>query len=308
MARVPSLPAVRRRLGRVALKAAHRLDPSSAPPAVRPWVAPGHFYSPIPSWSELQPRSDALFGAAPDQLPDVDLNPRQQLDCLAEFEPLRADRLYAPGDARTVRYHSDNRMFGAKSANALHFMLRRLAPKRVVEVGSGFSSAVMLDTDQHFFGNSLELTFIEPYPERLFGRMSAEDRGRCEVIQSPLQAAPRAAFEALQAGDVVFVDSSHVLKTGSDLCTFFFEIMPSLRAGVYVHFHDILYPFEYPQTWVEQGRAWNEAYALRALLANSRAYALEFWASYLFRCHRQALQQVPEVDADGSSIWIRKLT
>lgn len=84
MARIPSIPSVRRRLGRAAIKAARRLDPSTAPKN-NTCVAAGHFYSPIPSWPELQPRAGTLFGDAPLELPDVDLNPRQQLTYAIEF-------------------------------------------------------------------------------------------------------------------------------------------------------------------------------------------------------------------------------
>lgn len=233
------------------------------------------------------------------------LFPERQRRFLERFAPLRADRLYRPGDDRAVRYHPDNNMFGAKSANALHFMLRLLEPKRVVEVGSGFSSAVMLDTAEHFDATP-ELTFVEPYPERLRGLLKGDDAERVNIIARPLEHAPRAPFEALRSGDLLFVDSSHVIKTGNDLCALFFEILPALERGVYVHFHDILYPFEYPRRWVEEGRAWNEAYVLRAFLANSASYEVQFWASYLFRTHRDWLEAVPELCADGSSIWIRK--
>jgi predicted O-methyltransferase YrrM len=291
-----------RRAGRVLSKVARRLDPP-APVAKTTWVAPGHFYSPLPKWEELAPRADVLFDQSPPSLLDVDLAPETQRGFLAAFEPYRADRLYRGEDARDVRYHSSNNMFGQKSANALHLMLRVLRPRRIVEVGSGFSSAVMLDTREHFDAD-YDLTFVEPYPDRLRGLLRASDA--CAIVEKPLELAPRAPFEALEDGDILFVDSSHVIKTGNDLCALFFEILPALAAGVYVHFHDVLYPFEYPLRWVEEGRAWNEAYVLRAFLANNAVWSLQFWASYLYRCHRDWIDAVPEVSADGSSIWIRK--
>lgn len=294
------------RLGRRAARAfasvARRLDPPP-PPVKATWVAPGHFYSPIPSWAELAPRADAIFGESPADLPDVDLAPATQKSFLDRFGALLADRLYRPGDDRDVRYHASNNMFGQKSANMLHLMLRVIRPRRIVEVGSGFSSAVMLDTRQHF-GIDATMTFIEPYPDRLKGLLRSGDD--CTIIEKPLELAPRDPFAALEDGDVLFVDSSHVIKTGNDLCALFFEILPALADGVYVHFHDVLYPFEYPKRWVEEGRAWNEAYVLRAFLANNAAWSVQFWASYLYRCRRAWIDAVEEVSADGSSIWIRK--
>lgn len=293
---------LRRRVGRRMASVARRLDPPKVKPKAT-WVPTGHFYSPIPDADELD--EQAFEDLAPKDLPDVNLNPEGQLATLDALGKLEAPHLYGRGDERSVRYETSS-MFGQKSANALSFILRHLRPKRIVEVGSGFSSAVMLDTDDHFLGGTTKMTFVEPYPERLYGLLRDADKSRVTVHETTLQTVDRAPFEALEAGDVLFIDSSHVLKTGSDLVTLFFEILPALASGVYVHFHDVLYPFEYPWRWIEEGRSWNEAYALRLFLANNSAYELWFWASYLYRCHRDAIDRVPEVSADGSSIWIVK--
>lgn len=234
------------------------------------------------------------------------MNASGQLETLHSLEALLDGRIYAPGSEAAPRYHADNNMFGQKSANMLHLMLRHLQPQRIIEVGSGFTTAVMLDTIEHSLGREVALTCIEPYPKRLFGVMRDGDDQVCSVIEAPLQEVPIATFAELQSGDILFVDSSHVLKTGSDLCTLFFEVLPALAVGTHVHFHDLYYPFEYPRAWLEQGRAWNEAYALRLFLSYNSDYTIQFWGSYLHHCHPTEFERVPELFANQSSLWIRK--
>jgi predicted O-methyltransferase YrrM len=289
-----------RKAGRALVR---RMEHQISPPT---WVRAGHYYSPIPDWKELEKDASKLFGPAPGSLAGIDLNASGQLETLHALEALLDARLYAPGSEAGLRYHPDNNMFGQKSANMLHLMLRHLRPQRIIEVGSGFSTAVMLDTIEHSLGGEVALTCIEPYPKRLFGTMQDGDERLCSVIEERLQEVPMATFEELQSGDILFVDSSHVLKTGSDLCRLFFEILPALAVGTHVHFHDIYYPFEYPREWLEQGRSWNEAYALRLFLSDNSQYTIEFWGSYLHHCHRSEFERVPELFADQSSLWIRK--
>ncbi|PON13546.1 hypothetical protein C2W62_33810 [Candidatus Entotheonella serta] len=145
-------------------------------------------------------------------------------------------------------------------------MLRRQHPRRVIEIGSGFSSSVMLDVNDLFLDNSVQFTFIEPYPERLFEQFRDDDQQRHTVIEKPLQDVLLSLFRELSAGDILFIDSSHVVKIGSDVAYILFHILPALQSGVLIHFHDILWPFEYPEDWIFEGRAWNEAYVLRSFL------------------------------------------
>jgi predicted O-methyltransferase YrrM len=288
--------------------AARAGGPNPAAPK-KTWVEPGHFYSPIPSFDELRPRLDRIFGSSPPALRDVDVNSTGQLEVLEALVPLHDRSLYLDPNAFAsdrLRYRPDNSMFGRGSAIGLELMLRHLNPKRVVEVGSGYSSAVMLDTADDLGRPSFELTFIEPYPDRLYGLLKPGDRQRVDIRVSKLEDVPESVFEALQPGDVLFVDSSHVMKTGSDVHRLLFDLLPALANGVVIHFHDVLYPFEYPKRWVEEGRAWNEAYALRAFLAYNRSFEIYFWASYLYQHEAEAFRRLPGAFADGSSLWIRK--
>jgi hypothetical protein len=113
---------------------------------------------------------------------------------------------------------------------------------------------------------------------------------------------------ALRSGDVLFVDSSHVAKIGSDVNSLFFDVLPNLAPGVVVHVHDIHYPFEYPKDWVFEGRAWNEAYLLRAFLTMNTDYEILLFNSYLSCFHiDEVAQLMPGWRINpGGSIWLRR--
>ena len=130
-------------------------------------------------------------------------------------------------------------------------------------MGSGFTSALALDVRDRFLPD-LELTFIEPYPDRLYGLLGQKDRGLCEIIPAPVQDVPLEKFDQLSAGDILFVDTSHVAKTGSETNWVILNVLPRLAQGVIVHIHDIFWPFEYPRHWIEDARSWSEIYLVRA--------------------------------------------
>ena len=139
----------------------------------------------------------------------------------------------------------------------------------MIEVGSGYSTLLMADVNTRFLGGSANIRCIEPYPLPFLDPLP---QGVAELIVSPVQDVPLKTFDRLEAGDVLFIDSSHVSKTGSDVNHLVFEVVPRLARGVHVHFHDVFLPFDYPRDWVlKLGLYWNEQYPLRALLRLSRA-------------------------------------
>ena len=111
-------------------------------------------------------------------------------------------------------------------------MLRHAQPQRVVEVGTGWSTCAMLDVDDLFLDGNLAITSIDPDPSRLRARMRPGDEQRVRILEQPVQAVALETFEALAAHDVLFVDSTHVLKTGSDVNHLLFEVLPRLAPGV----------------------------------------------------------------------------
>src|SRR5205807_5149072 len=159
-----------------------------------------------------------------------------------------------------------------------------------------------------FFDNSIACTFIDPYPQLLQDLLKDSDRQRVAVLGQKVQDADIEVFRKLEASDVLFVDSSHVSKTGSDVNYILFKILPLLQPGVRVHFHDIVYPFEYPQDWVYEGRSWNEAYLLRAFMQYNRAFEIEFFNSFLIEKHPDIFESALPLclKRPGSNFWLKK--
>lgn len=272
------------------------------------WRPPGHFYSPVTSRTEVDRDSTRIWARpVPAELPGIDLRLDAQVDTLQSLARFHAELPpYGPEPIDGFRFRTENRMYGLADAGLLYAFLRDRAPRRVIEVGSGFSSAVILDTDEHFLDEPPVITFIEPHPERLHAILRPGDRDRADIIESRVQDVDVACFRDLGAADILVVDSSHVAKTGSDVNFLFFDVLPLLAPGVLVHVHDIAFPFEYPRPWVEEGRSWNEAYLLRAFLSFNERFRIELWNSCL-RAHRpDAYESCPNF-CGGSQIWLSVL-
>jgi predicted O-methyltransferase YrrM len=187
-------------------------------------------------------------------------------------------------------------------------MLRQFKPKRIVEIGSGYSSALMMDVNEHFLNHKMSLTFVEPYPKLLKSLMKPDDKKRYKIIGQNLSEVRSSVFKKLEAGDILFVDSTHVSKVGSDVNQIFFDILPLLKKGVIIHVHDIFYPFEYPLQWIEETRAWTEGYVVRAFLHNNKEYEIILFNHFLNVHHKKELKKLlPNTSKNaGSGIWLRK--
>jgi methyltransferase family protein len=187
-------------------------------------------------------------------------------------------------------------------------MMRRIQPRRIVEVGCGFSSAAILDLNDALFEGRLELTFVDPDLAQLRRLLLPRDAGRPNLMERRVQDAPDSTFESLEAGDILFIDTSHVSKVGSDVNHLFFKVLPALKPGVYVHIHDVTGDLEYPRQWFDEGRAWNEVYLLRAFLMYNRAFKVVFSSALMFNQHHDFLKtHMPMCAAGGGGqIWLRK--
>jgi predicted O-methyltransferase YrrM len=204
----------------------------------------------------------------------------------------------------THRYYADNGAFPLGDALVLRAMIKHAKPRRIIEVGSGFSTACMLDTLDEL-GRSVRMTCIEPYPDRLKSLLRPGDL--VEIIASPVQRVAVDRFAALQSGDILFIDSTHVVKAGSDVHYELFEILPRLAPGVFIHFHDAMYPFEYPLEWIfEHNHSWNEAYMLRAFLMYNKEFSVFYSSSYLMLYARSLLTThfAGFPSNPGSGLWL----
>jgi predicted O-methyltransferase YrrM len=272
------------------------------------WVPPGHFYSPIPSLEEIRSKEKELFAEIPREIPGIDMNVEEQLRLFDHFKKYYGEQPFEAQKKNNMRYFFENPAYLYSDAIFLHCMIRHFKPRRIIEIGSGYSSCVMLDTNELFFNNEIQCTFIEPYPELLLSLMKAADKDRVEIISHNLQDIAIKKFENLTEGDFLFVDSTHVSKINSDVNYIFFKVLPMLSKGVYIHFHDIFYPFEYPKEWVYEGRSWNEAYILRAFLEYNNSFKIIFFNTFLEHFYEDIfLRQMPLcLKNRGGSIWLKK--
>jgi predicted O-methyltransferase YrrM len=263
-------------------------------------VTPGHYYSVIPDVVMARKRSEDLFGAPRNGIQGVDQRISQQYALAEKLGPLFADFPYSFDahsqsvkgeiDGRPARYESSekNQTFHL-DAVVLQAMLRHFQPKKVIEVGSGYSSAMMLDTRERYGWADQELTFIEPYSQDyFFPLLRDDDRNHIRLIEEPLWDVAEDVFRELQSGDLLFIDSSHVAKLGSDVYHYLFNILPLLQSGVVIHIHDIPTWFEMAPLWFERGWYWNEGQFLRAFLMYNTEFEILFHSSAMCWQHPQA--------------------
>jgi hypothetical protein len=268
------------------------------------------FYSPVP---RVPPADHPVW--APSALPGVTLDTATHLRFLEtelgrylpEFGPPAH-----PDPARPGGFHLWNGYYQAVDADVLYAMIRHLKPRRVLEIGSGYSTLVTAAAiaRNRAEGQDCEFTAVDPDP-RIAGAAGPE--GPARVLALPAQELPLETFLELRRGDVLFVDGSHTVKLGSDTNFLVLEVLPRLRAGVVVHFHDIFLPYEYPRAWYERGTFLAENHLLHAFLIGNASYEVLFAAHAVSRAHRERLAElIPlargRADHYPAAFWIVRAT
>ena len=289
-----------------------RFNAAAKEGATRQFAPAGHFYSPLPASEDYEARYAALA------LDDAGLvDAARQLELAERFRAYYAELPFPLEASAEHRYHLNNGAFNCFDGIILYCFVRHLQPRMIIEVGSGYSSALMLDCCERFLPGRTALTFIDPFPAALRACLRPGDEQNCRILPTPVQTMPLETFAALGRGDILFIDSSHVSKFGSDVNHLLFKVLPLLASGVVIHFHDIFSNFDYPREWLREGRAWNEGYLVRAFLAGNAGYRILFFNDWFARHHWDYLcQHMPlcTVQPEGSpfkncgvSLWIEKL-
>ena len=262
-------------------------------------VTPVHFYEPIPDTQSLP---ETLWSQA-SELPGINMNDSAQLDLLqnhfsklrGEYETLSAEP--PPGQLWPFR---------GTDVLVAYCMVRHFQPRRIIEVGSGFSSLVLGQAAAK--NNSSALICIDPFPNELI-RKDNDIPALQSLIESKVQDVDVEFFSQLESGDILFIDSSHTVKTGGDVNYLFLEILPRLKAGVIVHVHDIFLPFEYRRDWMlEEFRFWTEQYLLQAFLIFNSEFDVLMANSYLNHYYLPDLKAAfPNLRRwIGGSFWMRR--
>lgn len=263
-------------------------------------VTPCHFYWPIPRLNELA-RSAWPRVQHESQL---DYHVGEQKETLRSLiDEYRGEMSFAEtAGCPAWEYHRNNGLFETVDADIAYALMRRRKPRRIVEVGSGCStrllaSAVRRNTAE---GAPCQLVSIDPFPDAV---LCGGIEGLSHVLRTPVQQAPEAVFSELAAGDVLFIDSSHVVGVGSDVVHLMLEVLPRLRPGVLVHLHDIFLPMEYPPELVFDGLCfWSEQYLVEAFLLFNREFRIVWSASMM---QSAAGREIEEAIPQWRDSWLR---
>jgi len=269
---------------------------------------PGHYSSPIPDFQDVLNRSDEIFNSE-SEIQCIDLNEKKQLSLIHDLQVYFKIFPYEPQEKTGYRYYYNNRMFQQTDGLILFSIILHFKPQRIIEIGSGFSSAIILDINEHFISKKMQISFIEPFTDRLFSLLQKTDFDNVEIINKRIQQVPLNKYDDLTDGDILFLDTSHILKTGSDTSFWLFNILPRLKKGVIIHIHDIFYPFEYPKEWIIQQKCYNELYFIRAFLMNNDSYEILLFNSWLSQKHNNWFEKHAPFcsGTEGGSLWIRKI-
>lgn len=231
---------------------------SSNPNLVDSWgyhLRPFHYYEPLPNFSAIT-QEQALRKR---YSPCIDWNLDNQLDLVKKISAYGAE-------IQELGFDFFNDFYGGLDAAVYYALLRENQPAKVIEIGCGYSTqiaALALSKNQQE-GKAGNIICIEPYPEPQLTEANLE----VELITEKVENIDLKVFDQLSAGDILFIDSTHTVKFGSDVCREILEILPNLPSGILIHFHDIFFPYDYPPKWlIEERRAWNEQYMLEAFLA-----------------------------------------
>ena len=271
-------------------------------------IYPNHYYSPIPDLTKLSDqdieRRSNMKGIKFDTAAMLKLVETFRKKYAAEYAVFND----APKDESKKKFFFGNSAFGRVDAEILHCMVRHFAPKRFIEIGSGNSSMITAAACElnRAEGRRTVFSLVEPYPNDLFfGAVP----GIARLNEKDIRECPLRMFEELEAGDMLFIDSSHVIRCGNDVEYIYFEIIPRLRPGVMIHIHDIFLPRRYPIHWLkEEFIFWNEQYLVEAMLIHNPSYKVLWAGCHVHLQHAGKLKKAfpgydPNVNCPGS-LWI----
>lgn len=281
-------------MGSVTRSAQARVALSTVFRAAQEWlgvnITPSHFYFPVPElknfrhkdWRACRPCAAFDFGL-----------PEQVERLQTELMPFAAECSFperpVPGNHQ---FHFNNGYFERVDAEVAYSFVRQRRPRRIIEVGSGNSTLVLAAAARKNAaeGSPGELISIEPHPAPF---LHEDVAGLARLIESPVQEVPVELFRTLEAGDLLFIDSTHVVSMDNDVLYECLRILPELAPGVLIHFHDIFTPLDYPEKFVRTNLCfWSEQYLLEAFLSFNPAFKVVWSSSAMQQFHADVLREV----------------
>jgi hypothetical protein len=273
-----------------------------------------HYYLPIPDESDI---TDG-FWEQRSSLPGLDMNEIVALDFLKTLFPRRMAefRQHFPTERQdeTPHFHLINGGYMAVDAHVYFSFIREFKPRRIIEIGAGYSTMLACaagELNKSETGLAPRITAIEPYPWDIF---KAGYPGLTELIAKKVQNVDRSLITSLGPDDILFIDSSHVLRSGNDVQYEYLEVLPRLGPGVFVHIHDISLPEAYPKTYYDRQLYWNEQYILQAFLAFNTKFEVIWPGNYMMIKYPHVMLEVfPEIQtmrqsypqSEPSAFWMR---
>lgn len=273
-------------------------------------MTPVHFYEPVPDTRELKnniwKKQSELLG--------IDINLKKQLKLLTRFQKLyekEYSKIPVIKTSTESEYFINNGGFETVDGEMLYCMIRYFRPKNIIEIGSGHSTLLIQQaiSENEKDSNPVNFTLIDPYPNKHFVK---NFKKKNSFIQKKVEDMPFENFMVLSNNDILFIDSTHVLKIGGDVWYEINEILPRLKKGVIIHFHDIFLPAHYPKRQVlKDYYFWNEQYLLQSFLTFNNYYEILLMASQLHLKYPTKLKSIfPSYDpkiAWPASFWIKKI-
>ena len=275
--------------------------------------APGHFYSVIPN-------IDANYNNNNNELKflNLDFNDESHIEILSEINSYLNDFDDTFGHNNITerqlegKYTLLNGAFEWMDARLLHYFLQKNKPKKIIEIGSG-NSTLLTSNTKDMYNLELEIICIEPYPSDYLKQL--HETNKITLIEDKLENIDLSIFSTLTENDILFIDSSHVLKLDSDVMFYFTKIFPLLNKNVLIHIHDIFFPYDYPVHWLKEGRFWNEQYFLYVFLQYNTKFKIKFCNSYSGFKYNKELKEIQQNSYEiknkasedvfsGGSMWL----
>ena len=271
-----------------------------------------HFYEPVPDTRTLK---DELWLKHSD-IVGVEMNEGGQINLLSQFSSKFKDEYENFPRFKTsipYQYYVNNGIFESVDGEILYCMIRHFKPKKIFEIGSGNSTylaaqAVLRNKEDD--GKESDLIVFDPYPNDV---LRAGFPGLSKLMPTKIEDVALSTFDELKKNDILFIDSSHVLKIGGDVQYEYLEILPRLNKGVIVHVHDIFLPAEYPKEWVlKRYRFFTEQYMIQAFLTFNNAFEVLWGGSYMHLKHPDKLEAAfasyKREERWPGSFWMRRKT
>jgi len=258
-------------------------------------ILPDHYYVPVSNILELN--KDRSWQKK-SNLEGIEINLENQLQNIRKIV-LPFKEKYKNGELydEAVKLNAGPG-FGVIEAQALYGVIRYYCPKKIIEIGSGVSTYIMMGA------GAKNITCVEPYPSNFLKKNT-----NIKLVKKKLQHCDEKIFEDLSHGDFLFIDSTHTLKIGSDISKIYLDIMPKLKPGVIIHIHDIYFPYNFPRNANNTMFQWLETQMLQALLVNNSKLEILFCMSHLHYDYPNELKKIfpiyePQKDYDGISLNI----